>query len=405
MTKRVGYLVELNAVQFDEGSTQSWIQAMPIGEYQHPVYGKINITPERVQRFAANVKNHVRGTELDIDYDHKEYGGDAAGWVKDADARPDGLWVLVDWTQKAYDAIKSKAYKYFSPEFDDSWVHPKTGEKYQDVLFGGGITNRPFLKDILPLNLSEAFEHAADKQLTDGGGSMDPDQLKELCGLLGLPDDASGDQVLGALKMILQKDKKEEDGEPAPKPKDPAGPPAGGHQPPPQMNEEEDPQVDTVELSEQLKQLSEKSPAVKQLMDIVEAQGKMIESNNKKLKEAETAAAITKLNERAKAQGFALSPVAQDAISALLMDAPSQKFSDTVHQAFDTLLEKGLVAMGEKGYSRGGDQDLSATKKFAEVTAAIQKEDDKLTYADAVVRAAQRNPELFEQYQQESYAG
>lgn len=402
MTKRVGYLVELNGVQFDEGSTQSWIQAMPIGEYQHPVYGKINITPERVQRFATNVKNQVRGTELDIDYDHKEYGGEAAGWVKDADARSDGLWVLVDWTQKAYDAIKSKAYRYFSPEFDDSWEHPKTGEKYQDVLFGGGITNRPFLKDILPLNLSEAFEHAADNQLADGGGSMDPDQLKELCQLLGLPDDASGDQVLGALKMVLQGDKKEEDAEGDGKPKDPAGPPAN-HQPPPPMSEE----GSTVEASEiaALKKLSESNPAVKKLFEVIEAQGAQLQQNTLQLKEATVSSTVAKLNEKAKEKGFAIPPVSQDALTKAFMDSPSQKFTETLQQAFDELFDKGLVQMGEKGHSRAGTGDDSAVFKFAELTKEIQKEDDKLSYADAVVRAAARNPELFEQYQQESYAG
>ena len=34
----------------------------------------------------------------------------------------------MEWTAKAWEAIKSKAYRYFSPEFDDEWSDPKTGE-------------------------------------------------------------------------------------------------------------------------------------------------------------------------------------------------------------------------------------------------------------------------------------
>jgi hypothetical protein len=40
-------------------------------EYDHPIHGKIKFTTERLHTFAQNVKNKVRGTDLDIDYDHK----------------------------------------------------------------------------------------------------------------------------------------------------------------------------------------------------------------------------------------------------------------------------------------------------------------------------------------------
>src|SRR5690348_2984540 len=98
---------------------------MPLGTYEHPLHGKIDITPERIARFAENVRNNVREIELDIDYDHKANGGDAAGWVRQAEARPDGLWILVEWTKSAYGKIKERAYRYFSPEFVDEWTHPK----------------------------------------------------------------------------------------------------------------------------------------------------------------------------------------------------------------------------------------------------------------------------------------
>ena len=155
--QKAGYWVDLSTHQFDESNGLHWIQAMPLGEYEHPLHGKIEITPERIQRFAANVKAQVRGTDLDIDYDHKAKTDEAAGWVKDAEARPDGLWLAVEWTKDALTKIKNKAYRYFSPEFVDSWTHPKTKQKYNDVLFGGGLTNRPFLKDILPINMSDVI--------------------------------------------------------------------------------------------------------------------------------------------------------------------------------------------------------------------------------------------------------
>lgn len=195
MTVKVGYLVDLATVKFDEGSTQTWIQGAPLGKYDHPIYGEIEFTPERVQQFAANVKANVRGQDLNIDYDHKE--GEAAGWVKDAEARDNGLWLLVEWTKTAAQKIKEKAYRYFSPEFVDEWTHPSTKQAYKDVLFGGGITNRPFLKGILPINMSEVFAHAADQN--NDGGVMDEKLRKQIAKRLGLPEDAAEDQVLEAL--------------------------------------------------------------------------------------------------------------------------------------------------------------------------------------------------------------
>jgi hypothetical protein len=196
---RFGYYADLRGVQFNEHA--SWITAMRVGEYLHPVHGKISFTPDRLKRFADSVKNKVRGIELDIDYDHKTdptKGNEAAGWVKDAKVEGDSLQLLVEWTASAVDKIKEKAYRYFSPEFQDEWTDA-LGTKHQDVLFGGGVTNRPFLKDLLPVNLSElAFE----KQLTETkkeGNGMDPKALRKK---LGLPEDATDEQVLAKIDSL-----------------------------------------------------------------------------------------------------------------------------------------------------------------------------------------------------------
>lgn len=135
-----------------------WIHAAPIGTYQHPVYGEIKLDNDKVIRMARNINTGVRGQDLDIDYEHKKRDGKAAGWVKKAQARENGLWLQVDWTDPAKQAIQNKEYRYFSPELADAWQHPQSGETYKDVVLGGALTNRPFLKGILPINLSEVID-------------------------------------------------------------------------------------------------------------------------------------------------------------------------------------------------------------------------------------------------------
>src|SRR3954470_7549337 len=206
---------------------------MPLGKYKHPFFGEININEERVKRFADNVNNRVRGTDLDIDYDHKMTSGEAAGWVTAADARADGLYLLVDWTPKARQSIREKAYRYFSPEFTDEWEHPKTGAKHKDVLFGGGITNRPFLKDIAPVNASELV--LGDQATTTGGTGMDPKELRKL---LGLSEDATDDQVTAKLSELMTPKPPEND--------------------PPKLDESK---------KDDLTKLAESNPVIKQLLE------------------------------------------------------------------------------------------------------------------------------------------
>lgn len=141
----------------DDGLT--WLHTMPIGEKTHPVYGKLNFSKSRLQRFADNIKKNVRKIALDVDYNHKQdpsKGAKAAGWIKDAEVREDGLWVGVQFNDTAKQEIKAGEWKYFSPEFVDEWTDAD-GNTFKDVLLGAALTNRPFLKDLMPIAASESY--------------------------------------------------------------------------------------------------------------------------------------------------------------------------------------------------------------------------------------------------------
>jgi phage I-like protein len=155
---KLSYFIELNRVQLAENDL-TWLHAMPVGTCNHPVYGELSFTPERLARFADNVKNRARRIELDIDYNHKEdpaKGHKAAGWIKDADLRNDGLWIGVQFTDTAKAEIEAGEWRYLSPEFKDEW-EDEYGNIHKDVLFGAGLTNRPYLKDLLPIAASEDY--------------------------------------------------------------------------------------------------------------------------------------------------------------------------------------------------------------------------------------------------------
>src|SRR5438552_1755434 len=251
MDKNFLMLVDLSTVQLDEtdqGTIGSWIHALPVGDYTHPVYGKLSMTLDKISRFAENVKNKVRGIDPSINISHGIPGttgdGEAAGWVKDAEARETGLWLFVDWVKSAAEAIKEKKWRYFSGEFQDKWTDPN-GKQHQDVLFGGALTNRPYMKNLLPINLSEASVDYAfglvDAITTAKKEVVQDMDLKRMCELLGLPADSTEEQAFAKLGEAIK-----------------------GIQPPSvDPDKAKKPEVPKYTPSQELKQLAEENPMAK----------------------------------------------------------------------------------------------------------------------------------------------
>jgi phage I-like protein len=388
---KYGYWTDLASLHFDDqSSTTRWIQAMPLGQYDHPIHGQIDITPDKVKQFAQNVKDGVRGQDLDIDYDHKANGGEAAGWVKDAEARPDGLWLLIEWTKDAFQKLKDKAYRYFSPEYNDEWTHPKTGQKHQNVLFGGAITNRPFLKDILAINMSELIKGAAadpppPTPEPSEGGTQEVDG-KELRAKLGLKEDATEDEVnarLTALTALTDP--------PTPPAPTPPTPPAG-------------PDLSKMDLEAVLKSLTDLpgNPAVKTLTDLVKQQHTQMAEQAKRLREIEV---DRQLDELDRGKKFSVPPVVKERLREVLLSS-APELGRQVFEAYQQTLELGLVDMTEKGWQRRGETK-SPTDRFLtevdQIMADAQNKGQKVNYAQAAAMVASQNPQLAEEYRQDSY--
>lgn len=138
-----------DAVAEDESKNQRWIPLVPLGKWDHPQYGNLEITPATIQRMHDNHEVGLPGIELPIDIDHS-YGGssEAAGWLVSTEVRADGLWGLVEFNDWGMELVESKRFRYISPEWFPKWKDPQTGKHYEDVLTSIALTNRPFFKDL-----------------------------------------------------------------------------------------------------------------------------------------------------------------------------------------------------------------------------------------------------------------
>lgn len=143
----------------EENQVPSTVQILRIGKFNHPQYGNFEITKTTLAEMKANFENNIRGVDLAFDYYHAS-DKDAAAWVKGLELREDDteLWAEVDWTPKARQKLAERELRYFSPDFAFVWKDPESGNTFSNVLFGGGLTNRPFVKEMAAIVADEKYK-------------------------------------------------------------------------------------------------------------------------------------------------------------------------------------------------------------------------------------------------------
>lgn len=138
------------------GTQNPDVQVLRVGKFNHPKYGEFEITPLVLQEMKENYDNKIRGVDIAFDYFH-DSDKEASGWPTELYLSDNGnsLWAKVDWTPLARKKLAEREIRYFSPDFAFKWQDPETGVTYKNVLFGGGLTNRPFVKDMAAIVAAE----------------------------------------------------------------------------------------------------------------------------------------------------------------------------------------------------------------------------------------------------------
>ena len=94
--------------------------------------------------------------DLVVDYEHQTLSGKkapAAGWIKKLmDRGKQGLWGVVDWTERARDYLGRKEYRYLSPVF---LKRQSDGRVVR--LLNAGLTNAPEIDGMVALVNKSGF--------------------------------------------------------------------------------------------------------------------------------------------------------------------------------------------------------------------------------------------------------
>ncbi|MDP1530321.1 MAG: phage protease [Rhodoferax sp.] len=170
---RVRFLSQ--AVTLAEGATQTWVTLTRTGSFNDPRYGNFAITPDMLGQMVANFDTRVLGQDVFIDVSHKPSDG-AAGKVLKLSVEGGRLRALVEWTPFGVDAIKQRGFTYLSAEYHEAWTDNEKQQPHGCVLLGAGLTVRPVIKNLDPVQLSDEDHAAGDPVRT----AISPSLFKEL---------------------------------------------------------------------------------------------------------------------------------------------------------------------------------------------------------------------------------
>lgn len=185
-----------------------WFQVVPMGKFPHPSGDQIidaTACDAIVNRFKVDAAATNFGGIL-LDYDHFSLDTDkpseAAGWIMDLQNRADGVYAQIRWAGDGEAKVKSGAYRYVSPVWNRSDCVAVGNALRPMRLSSVALTNDPNIKVIKPLSNRSAEPAPADSGKatpgSTGGKESIMDYKAELLALLGLPAEATDQQIADA---------------------------------------------------------------------------------------------------------------------------------------------------------------------------------------------------------------
>ena len=176
-------LLAAAALAFDGDTVPDWIRFVPAGEFR-AVDGR---GPWRIVDPAGVVAASLAALPLPLDEnhatDHAQKNGGAAparGWIAELQARDDGLWGRVEWTDTGRSLLAERAYRAVSPVIE----HTKDGQVLR--LVRAALTNTPAVPGLSLLTEESALD------------------LTQLRAALGLPETADEAAILAGARAASE---------------------------------------------------------------------------------------------------------------------------------------------------------------------------------------------------------
>ncbi len=178
-----------------EGAVPAEIQVIPFGYFDTPK-GPFELTAAGAGEVIAAFE--AQKNDMVIDYEHQTLAdppvpAPAAGWIKKlVNKGAEGIWAVMEWTEKARQYIANREYKYVSPVF----LKRKSDNRVVRLI-NVALTNQPNIDGMVPL-VNKGMIADFGPRNENKEEIMD----KELLKLLGLPETATMQDVTTAINKL-----------------------------------------------------------------------------------------------------------------------------------------------------------------------------------------------------------
>ena len=374
-------------VVFDEsGALPTEINVIPVGEWEHPSYGHMKISELDLAEFVRNFDAGIR-KDLPIKEGHEVMDEKPAiGWFKKLiNKGSEGLWATVEWTEKGKELLSQKAYKYFSPEFYQTYEDPESRRVYNNVLVGGALTNSPYFKELEPVMFSEPkilnqfTMHELDKirvkamsELTDDEKSF----LKEHKADLTQEEAAKFSEVLGDEESPAD----DEEGE------DEEAGEEGGEK----VDASEKGKKKPIKATEKMEMVSASELAL-----LREKADQGAEAHTK-IRKMEFASEVSSLVFNDSTKKGKILPKSKDKVVSFMM-----LLDKTQLQAFREIVKELPESLSFSEVGDAGNTKVTSATEIDTLITEKRKADPKLTYSEALKRVFKENPTLADKHNNE----
>ncbi len=172
----------------DSAEAPVWVHLLPAAQGDIQTYD--NRGPYKVADMAAVIAASMQSERgMPIDENHaidtamqNGTGAPARGWIKELQARTDGLWGRVEWTKAGAELLVDRAYRGISPVFNH------LADKTITRVLRASLTNKPNLMGLTSLNTETTMNMAA------------------IAKALGLGDDATEEAIIAAIGRMKKAD-------------------------------------------------------------------------------------------------------------------------------------------------------------------------------------------------------
>lgn len=149
------FVAELpKTLSLDGETPQTWVTVTKIGKFFDPRYGDFEITRAMLLAMISNFEKRTYGQDIFLDVSHEPSHGAAAQFIK-LEIKDSKLRALLEWTPYGIEAVKERGFKYLSADYTENYQDNEKRELHGPVLFGAGLTIRPVIKGLDPVQLSE----------------------------------------------------------------------------------------------------------------------------------------------------------------------------------------------------------------------------------------------------------